>query len=87
MTVIAVAPELLSKATTSPATGNEAPDGPPVVADQLVVEFQLPVPPATRNRLATSQILTKLMKEKSYLSPHSCLDKLLTGSVRALYAA
>lgn len=34
--------------TSSPATGNDAPDAPPSDADQFVVLFQFPVPPATK---------------------------------------
>ena len=43
--------------TTSPATGTEAPAAPPVVADQVAVEFQLPL--ATEKRFApwTSEIV------------------------------
>lgn len=36
--------------TTSPATGTDAPDAPPKVADQVAVELQLPV--ATEKRFA-----------------------------------
>lgn len=46
------APELASSAAVSAEPGTEAPDAPPVVADQLEVSFQLPVPPVTQNRAA-----------------------------------
>ena len=46
LTVIGMDPE--SKYTSSPATGNDTPLAPPAVADQLVVEFQFPVPPDTK---------------------------------------
>jgi hypothetical protein len=46
-------PELASKKTASALVGAEAPDAPPVVADQLAVleASQVPVPP-TQNLLA-----------------------------------
>ncbi len=53
-TVMLALPESESKATTSPATGKLAPEAAPDVAAQFVVLFQLPVPPATRKRLATT---------------------------------
>ncbi len=46
--VMLVAPLVVVKYTLSPATGAEAPEDPPSVADQFVVLFQFPVPPPTR---------------------------------------
>jgi hypothetical protein len=52
---VAAVPLLLSNVTVSADVGADAPDAPPVVADQLAVLelFQGPVPP-TQNLLATS---------------------------------
>ena len=43
-----VKPVVVSKNTLSALVGTEAPDAPPVVADQLVVLLQAPVPPPTQ---------------------------------------
>ena len=45
-------PELASNAAVSAEPGTEKPEAPPEVSDQLVVLFQLPVPPVTQNRAA-----------------------------------
>ena len=45
-------PEDASSAAVSAEPGTDAPEAPPEVADQLVVLFQLPVPPVTQNRAA-----------------------------------
>lgn len=54
LTVAVPAPEEPSKFAVSPAIGNEAPLPPPVAVLQFVVEFQLPVPPATQNRVTAT---------------------------------
>lgn len=48
LTVNVLVPEDAVRNTSSAEVGNEAPDAPPSVADQLVVEFQFPVPPPTK---------------------------------------
>jgi len=45
-------PEEALKVAVSAEPGTDAPEAPPVVADQLEVSFQLPVPPVTQNRAA-----------------------------------
>jgi len=45
-------PEFASNVAVSAEPGTDAPEAPPVVADQLVVLFQLPVPPVTQNLAA-----------------------------------
>lgn len=45
-------PDEASYVAVSAVLGTDAPEAPPVVADQLVVLFQLPVPPVTQNRAA-----------------------------------
>jgi hypothetical protein len=50
--VAITAPELASNVAVSADPGTDAPDAPPVVADQLVVLLQFPVPPATQKRAA-----------------------------------
>ena len=46
------APEFAFSVAVSAEPGTDAPEAPPEVADQLVVLFQLPVPPVTQNRAA-----------------------------------
>jgi len=59
LTVIFVAPLVEVKKTASPAIGAAAPLAPPSVNAQLVVEFQLPVPPATKYlSVANKQIVS-----------------------------
>jgi len=53
----------LSMKTSSPATGKDAPEEPPDVADQVPVEFQLPV--ATEYRLAPCTSPIPVNKNKS----------------------
>jgi len=48
LTVRLIAPDAAVRNTASATVGNENPPAPPSVSDQLVVEFQLPVPPPTR---------------------------------------
>ena len=49
-----LAPLAAVKKTVSPATGKEAPEAPPSDALQLVVLFQLPVPPPMKYLAAIS---------------------------------
>ena len=51
-TVAVPAPDDALKVAVSAEPGTDAPDAPPVVADQLVVLLQFPVPPATQKRAA-----------------------------------
>lgn len=45
-------PEEALNVAVSAEPGTDAPEAPPVVADQLVVLFQFPVPPVTQNLAA-----------------------------------
>ena len=51
-TVAVPAPDEALNVAVSAEPGTDAPDAPPVVADQLVVLLQFPVPPATQKRAA-----------------------------------
>jgi hypothetical protein len=50
--VTAPEPEEALNVAVSAEPGTDAPDAPPLVADQLVVLFQFPSPPVTQNRAA-----------------------------------